>query len=243
MSQDPSSPLAGRRVAVIGGASGIGFAVAALAQARGARVVIGSRVATRVEAAARRLGCSGAEVVDLRDEASVVRFFERLGALDHLAVTAGDWGGAAFVPARALDLAAARDAFEVRFWGALGAAREAAGRLSEGGSITLTGGLLGQHPMRAAPLVSAIAGAVEHLARGLAVDLAPVRVNAVSPGLVLTEHVSTQMPPELIGQIVARQPLPRAATPREAAQAYVYLMENAYVTGQVLSVDGGSLLV
>jgi NAD(P)-dependent dehydrogenase (short-subunit alcohol dehydrogenase family) len=87
-----------------------------------------------------------------------------------------------------------------------------------------------------------VGGAVEHLARGLAVDLAPVRVNAVCPGLVLTEHVKSEMPEAHISAIVARLPLPRAATPEEAAKAYVYLMLNGYATGQVLPVDGGGLV-
>ena len=243
MSDKQSSPLAGRRVAVIGGASGIGFAVAALARSRGAQVVIGSRDASRVQAASQRLGDVRGEAVDLRDDASVAGFLGRHAGLDHLVVTAGDWGGGAFAPACGLDLDAARDALEVRFWGALRLARHAAARLAAGGSLTLTGGLLGQRPMRGAPLLTAVAGAVEHLARGLAVDLAPLRVNAVSPGLVLTEHVQAQMPAAVIEQMVAHQPLARAATPEEAARAYLYLMENAYLTGQVLAVDGGALLV
>jgi NAD(P)-dependent dehydrogenase (short-subunit alcohol dehydrogenase family) len=83
---------------------------------------------------------------------------------------------------------------------------------------------------------------MESLARGLAVDLAPVRVNAVCPGLILTERVR-QMPEERVRGYVAGLPLPRAASPDEAATTYVYVMLNSYVTGQVLAVDGGGLLV
>ena len=92
------------------------------------------------------------------------------------------------------------------------------------------------------PFVTAAAGAMESLARGLAVDLAPVRVNAVCPGLILTERVR-QMPEERVRGYVAGLPLPRAASPDEAATTYVYVMLNSYVTGQVLAVDGGGLLV
>jgi len=92
-------------------------------------------------------------------------------------------------------------------------------------------------------MAAAIGGAAEHLARGLAIDLAPVRVNAVCPGLVLTDHVKEQMPEATVQSIVAPLPVPRAATPAEAARAYVYLMLNGYATGQILPVDGGGLLV
>jgi len=97
-------------------------------------------------------------------------------------------------------------------------------------------------PRKGAPLATAIGGAVEHLARGLAVDLAPVRVNAVCPGMILTEVVK-QAPEEVLRAWVAGLSVPRGASPTEAATAYVYLMLNGYVTGQTLAVDGGGLLV
>jgi NAD(P)-dependent dehydrogenase (short-subunit alcohol dehydrogenase family) len=85
-------------------------------------------------------------------------------------------------------------------------------------------------------------GAVEHLALGLAVDLAPVRVNAVCPGLILTEHTN-QMPAAMIQAFTASLPLPRGGSPAECAQAYLYLMRAGYTTGQVLRVDGGGTAV
>ena len=242
--------LGGKRVVVIGGTSGIGFAVAGLAQQLGAEVVIASSRAANVDAALERLrgakdgaknGATGG-TLDLRDEASVARFFERLGAFDHLALTAGDWDIPMFVGARNLDLTAAREGFAVRFWGALAAAKHGCRSIDPNGSITLTSGMLAHRPARGAPLAAAVSGAIEHLARGLAVDLAPVRVNAVCPGVILTEHTS-QMPQERLQAYLARLPLPRGAEPAEAASAYVYAMLNGYVTGQVLPVDGGGWLV
>lgn len=91
-------------------------------------------------------------------------------------------------------------------------------------------------------MTTAVIGAVEHLARGLAVDLAPVRVNTICPGLTLTEH-SQQIPDEVLHSFVAELPLQRGASPAEAAAAYVYSMLNGYVTGQVIPVDGGGSLV
>jgi NAD(P)-dependent dehydrogenase (short-subunit alcohol dehydrogenase family) len=234
--------LAGKRVVVIGGASGIGFAVAALAEEIGAEVVIASRNAAKVAAAVERLPGATGGAVDLRDEASVSGFFESLGAFDHLAITAGDWGGSRFVAIRDIDLAAARDGLEIRFWGVLAAVKYGSRSIAPNGSITMTSGMMTHRPRKGAPLATAIGGAVEHLARGLAVDLAPVRVNAVCPGMILTEVVK-QAPEETLRAWVAGLPLPRGATPSEAATAYVYSMLNSYVTGQTLAVDGGGLLV
>jgi NAD(P)-dependent dehydrogenase (short-subunit alcohol dehydrogenase family) len=239
---DAAMSLDGKRVIVIGGASGIGFAVAALAREAGAEVVIASSTAANVDAAVGRLSGATGGAVDLRSEASVSRFFETHGAFDHLAITAGDWGGSMFADTRDLDLAAARDGLEVRFWGVLAAVKHASRTIAPNGSITLTSGMLAHRPRKGAPLATAIGGAVEHLARGLAVDLAPVRVNAVCPGMILTDIVK-QMPPETLQAYVAGLPLPRAASPTEAATAYVYLMLNGYVTGQILPVDGGGGLV
>jgi NAD(P)-dependent dehydrogenase (short-subunit alcohol dehydrogenase family) len=234
--------LEGKRVVVIGGASGIGFAVAALSKEIGAQVVIASRDAARVAAAVERLPGATGLTVDLRDEAGVASFFEALGAFDHLAITAGDWGGTRFVATKDLDLAAARDGLEIRFWGVLAAVKYGSRTIAPDGSITMTSGLMAHRPRKGAPLATAIGGAVEHLARGLAVDLAPVRVNAVSPGMILTEIVKLA-PEETLRAWVAGLPLPRGATPAEAATAYIYLMLNGYVTGQVVPVDGGGLLV
>jgi len=227
--------LNGQRVVVIGGASGVGFAVAEAALGEGAKVVIGSSQQANVEAAVARLG-------DVNDEASVASFFEQVGPFDHLVFTAGDWAGNMFAPARDIDLEAAKANLGVRFWGALAAIKYGIKTIAESGSITLTGGMLAHRPMKGAPVVTAIAGAIEFLASGLAVDLAPVRVNAVCLGLVLTDHTKT-MPEAMLQAMTARQPLPRGGDPTEAAEAYLYLMRAGYTTGQVLRVDGGGSAV
>ena len=242
MTDSPLS-LDGKRVVVIGGGSGIGFAVAESARALGAEVVIASTRAATVEAAVGRIPGATGGIVDLRDEAGVAEFFKDLGAFDHLAVTAGDWGGAMFAPTSDLDLDQARDGFAVRFWGALAAAKHSCRTIAHDGSITLTSGMLAHRPIKGAPIATAVGGAVEHLTRGLAIDLAPVRINAVCPGIILTGHVRTQMPEASLRSFVAPLPVPRGGSPEEAAQAYVYLMLNGYATGQILPVDGGGLVV
>ena len=240
--------LRNRRVVIIGGSSGIGFAVGQLALDDGAQVVVGSSGADHVAGAVERLGAGASgSAVDVKDEASVAAFFERTGPFDHLVYTAGDWsptrGGGAIAK---LDLVGANATFTVRFWGALAAIKHAQGRISSDGSITLTDGAIAHRPRKGAALSTAMAGAIEHLTRALAVDLAPLRVNAVCPGYVLTE-VWNSIPPdrreEQLRKMTERQPLPRAGSPKEVAQAYLYLIRGGFSTGQVLIVDGGMTLI
>jgi len=234
--------LDGAKVLVIGGASGVGFAVAAAAVEAGAEVVVGSSRAARIEAAAKKLGRSArGQTVDVKDEASVAAFFDAAGPFDHLVFTAGDWGHM-FGPTRDLDVEASKARMEVRFWGAARAAKHAIRQIAKDGSIALTGGMLAHRPRPGAPLVTASAHTTEGLAMGLARDLAPIRVNAVCLGLIMSEQVQT-MGESMIKAFTANLPLPRAGTVEEAAEAYLYLMRATYVTGQVVRVDGGGSLV
>ena len=239
--------LDGKKVVVIGGASGVGFAVAAAALDAGAEVVVGSSQTARIEAAAAKLGRvarGGAPrglTVDVKDEVSVAAFFETIGPFDHLVFTAGDWGhmlGAT----RDLDVEASKARLEVRFWGAARAAKHGARQIAGDGSITLTGGMLAHRPMPGAPLTTASAHTTEGLALGLARDLAPIRVNAVCLGLILSEQIQT-WGEDMVKRFTANLPLPRGGTVDEAAEAYLYLMRATYVTGQVVRVDGGGCLV
>lgn len=238
-----SSSLSGKTVVIVGGASGIGFAVAQAARAEGAMVRIASSQAGKVEAAVSRMGpgASGL-VVDVTDEASVEALFTALGPIDHLVYTAGDWAGGAGAPTRDLDLAAAEAGLRVRFWGALRVVKYGCRTLSTHGSITLTDGMFAHRPRKGAPFMTAVLGALEHLTPALAVDLAPIRVNAVCPGLVMTER-TLEMPEAMVKAFTSRLPLPRAAEPSEVAEAYLYLMKGGYTTGQVLKVDGGGAWV
>jgi NAD(P)-dependent dehydrogenase (short-subunit alcohol dehydrogenase family) len=234
--------LEGKKVVVIGGSSGIGYAVAEAALAEGAQVVIASSNPENVAAAAGRLG-GGAEglALDVRESAAIASFFEGLGAFDHLAYTAGDWGGR-FGSQLDLEPDAASALLQVRFWGAKTAAACARDQIADGGSITLTSGMLGHRPMKGSPLTAAFVGATEHLTMGLAVELAPVRVNCVCLGLIATPPVA-MMGEEMVSRWTARLPLPRPGEPGEAAQAYLYCMRAGYTTGQTLRVDGGGSLV
>ena len=231
-----------KRVVVIGGTSGIGLAVARAAIDEGASVVVGSSSASKVNAIKDRLPGAEALVVDVKDEASVAAFFERVDALDHLVFTAGDWarmGGGAL---EGLDVAQAASQFAVRFWGAVTAVKHAKKRLREGGSVTLTDGMIAHRPRKGAAISSAMAGAIEHLTRALSVELSPIRVNAVCPGLIRTEIwnlIPEDQREERFKRMTERLLVKRIGEPSEAAEAYLYLMRGGYTTGQVLRVDGG----
>jgi NAD(P)-dependent dehydrogenase (short-subunit alcohol dehydrogenase family) len=237
--------LQDKRVLVIGGSSGIGRAIAQGVIREGARVVAASSNADKVAAAVKQLGASasGAQL-DVSDEAAVARFFENAGAFDHIAFTAGDWTHAAPGPLANLDLAKAANALRIRYWGAIAVAKHGASRLPPGGSYTITNGMLAHQPMKGMPLVTAGSAAVEFLAKGLAVDLAPIRVNCVCPGLIRTEmwDAFPEGYRERLEKTAERQLVSRPGTPAEAAESYLYLMRNTYVTGQVMYVEGGSSL-
>lgn len=232
------------RVLVVGGGSGIGFAVARAAQAEGARVTIASTNAEKLAAAAERLGGIETAVLDLTDEAAVARYFAGSGSFDHIASTAGDWGKARRGPLAEMDLNDAQALFGVRFWGATKLAKHCAQALAPGSSLTLTSGMSAFRPQKGTVMATAMAGSVAHLVYGLAVEMAPQRVNGVFPGGVATEIF--QGLPEAMRKAeearFASQPLPRIGTPAEVAEAYLYLMKCGYVTGQILQVDGGGLL-
>lgn len=234
--------LDGTKVVVIGGASGVGFAVAAMARDDGAEIVVGSSQTPRITAAAEKLGPNARGLtVDVKSEASVASFFDAIGAFDHLVFTAGDWAHMTG-KTRDLDVEASKARMEVRFWGAARAAKHALSHIATNGTITLTGGMLAHRPMIGAPLTTASAHTTEGLAMGLARDLAPIRVNAVCLGLITSEQVQG-MGEEVIRRFTSALPLPRGGTVEEAAEAYLYLMRNTYVTGQIIRVDGGGSLV
>lgn len=236
--------LAGNKIVVIGGSSGMGLATAAAAAAAGAAVTIASSDKGRLDTALAALpaGCSGA-VIDTRSEASVAEALDRVGELDHLVYTAGDQ--VAPRPLAEVTLEEARRLFDVRFWGAVAAVRHAAPRIRPGGSIVLTSGTIAVRPSRGAALAAGGAAAIEGLTRGLAVELAPVRVNAVRPGAIRTplwDPVPEERRAALFAALAERTLVKTVGEPDQIAAAHLYLMGNRFVTGTVLTVDGGAVL-
>jgi NAD(P)-dependent dehydrogenase (short-subunit alcohol dehydrogenase family) len=236
--------LEGKRVVVIGGTSGIGFAVAEAAIADGASVVVGSSQPANVDAAVGRLGqAASGRTINVRDEADVEAFFQAVGAFDHLAFTAGDWSNLRTPKSLAeTDLEAAKGLQEVRYWGAVRAIKHALAHIAPGGSISLTNGTIAHRPRKGTPLSTAMAGSIEHLVLGLSVDLAPLRVNCVCPAGIRTgvwDSIPEDGRAAAFERMSARQPIARIGEPAEVAEAFLYLMRGGYTTGQVLLVDGG----
>ena len=236
--------LEGHKVVVIGGTSGMGLATAAAAAMDGAAVTIASSRRERVDAALIELpsGCAGV-AVDVRNEEAVAALFDQLGELDHVVFTAGD--SFAPRPLAEVGIGDARSAFDVRLWGAVTVVKYATPRLRPGGSIGLTTGTVGQRPAPGTALAAAGAGATEGLVRGLAVELAPIRVNAVRAGAVRTplwNGVPEAGREALFARLAERTLTGTVGEPEQIAAAHLYLMQNQYVTGTVQTVDGGLLL-
>ncbi|MFD2466107.1 SDR family oxidoreductase [Amycolatopsis silviterrae] len=236
--------LTDQRVVVIGGSSGMGLATAQAAATAGASVTIASSGKERLDAALAELpDTSDGFVANVRDDANVAALFEHVGTLDHLVYTAGDVLDQR--PLAELPLDAARSLFDVRFWGVVAAVKHAAPRIRPGGSIVLTSGIIGVRPTPGAALAASSAAAIEGLARGLAVELAPVRVNTVRPGPVHTPMWDGLPQPQLDAMIAAfteRTLTKSVGEADQVAATNVYLMENSFVTGAVITVDGGLVL-
>ena len=238
--------LNGQHVVVVGGSSGIGLGTAHAALAAGARVTIVGRSPERLAQAQRALGADDrvrALTADISREADVVHLFEVAGDLDHLVTTAVD---AAYQPITELELAAAQRVIDSKLIGSLLLARHGAPHIRSGGSITFTSGIAAYRPSRGGAVVAAVNGALAALGRALALELAPIRVNVVSPGWVDTpvwDVVAGDRKGAVLSEMAERLPVHRVGTPDDLAQAFLFLMQSAYSTGTVLHVDGGHRLV
>src|ERR1700747_2269755 len=234
-----------KRVVVVGGSSGIGLAVAQQAASQGAEVVIVSSNAERVQKAVECIsGEAQGQAVNVSDEGAVATFFEKLGSFDHLVFTAGD--SLHLRDLATTDLQQARRAFELRYWAALAAVKYGSPNIQKGGSIVLTTGIAGQRPRKGWVVAASVCGTIEALTRALAIERAPIRVNAVSPGVVRTElwqNMSAAQREQMYETVGNSLPVGRVGEPHDIAQAYVFLMHEGFATGQIVVVDGGTVLV
>lgn len=235
--------LEGRTVVLIGGGSGIGLAVAERVIDAGGAVVLGGRTAARLEEAAARLGARASwGVVDTGDVDSIEAFLQPVERVDALMTTAASYvtGGI-----RELSEQDARSPVEAKLWGQYRVVRAALDRLASDASIVLMSGAASVRPVAAASAYVAANAAVEGLARGLAYELAPVRVNAVSPGTVdgslWASRPAAARAAALDGYAEIAY-LGRPATESEVADVVVHLLEATYVTGTTSFVDGGFAL-
>ncbi|GAA2940719.1 SDR family oxidoreductase [Microbacterium luteolum] len=229
-----------RTIVLIGGGSGIGLEVARRSLTLGAEVVLGGRTPSRLEAAVAELGPRARwSTVDTSDEESITRFFADVPTVDGIFTTAADYVVGSM---RDLDPQAATSPFESKFWGQYRVVHAALDLLSPEASIVLMSGAASVRPPAAAPAYVAANAAIEGLARGLAVELAPVRVNAVSPGTIdgnLWANRDEAARETAFAQFSADTLLGRPGTEGEVADAVIHLFVNGYTTGSTLYVDGG----
>jgi NAD(P)-dependent dehydrogenase (short-subunit alcohol dehydrogenase family) len=217
------------------------LATARLASERGARVTIGGRNEERLNAAAATINGATALVVDALDPASLAGFFQAAGPIDDLVVTITPRGHR---PSRLADHLGQADlvaSFSGKAIATLRAVGESLATLSETGSITLTGGVTAQAGFAGTAEPAAVNAAVEAAVAPLARELAPRRVNAVSPGVIVTEWWDSlgEHRDDSFASFAERTPLGRNGRTEEVAAAILALMDNPFITGVVLPVDGG----
>ncbi|MCA7995242.1 SDR family oxidoreductase [Burkholderia cepacia] len=230
-----------QKVLVVGGSSGIDEATARAFAEAGATVTIASRDAAKLAASKDRIGYGvSTGVMDITDDASVRAFLDSAGEFDHVVVSAAQ---TATGPVRGLKLDDAYAAMDSKFWGAYRIAR--AVRIRQGGSLTFVSGFLSVRPSKNSVLQGAINAALESLARGLALELAPVRVNTVSPGLIATplwSKIDAEARDRMYEGAAARLPAGRVGQPEDVANAVLYLASTPYATGSTVLVDGGGAI-
>jgi NAD(P)-dependent dehydrogenase (short-subunit alcohol dehydrogenase family) len=232
--------LAGKKVVVVGGSSGIGLSTAELAWREGADVIIASRSAAKLDPIAERLNAI-AIPTDVTSDDSVVSLFKASGPVDHVVVTAAQLRTGPFKTVAMDDV---RSTMESKLWGAWRVARAA--QFRPGGSLTLVSGFLSVRSRPNSAIVSVANGALESLARALALELAPVRVNCVSPGIIDTP-IRAAMPEEarkeMLAKAAASLPVGRVGLGEDIAQQILAFMRNGFASGSIVYLDGGALVI
>lgn len=244
MAKKGKSMLTNCRVVVIGGSSGMGLATAKLLSTEGAQVIIASRSLGKLDEALRVIsGNSEARQLDFSKEDAVREFFSSIGAYDHLVLMAAGlpaWGKLPDIQSSALE-----SAFKTKFMGYFLCSKYGAPHIREGGSILFTIGGAARSAIPGTAGVASVNGAIMCMAMTLAKELAPIRVNVLSPGLVDTPAYDWMSPEEktaFFKQMGGNLPVGRVGKPDELAQAALYLLSNNFTTGAILDVDGGGRL-
>ncbi|MEO1050150.1 MAG: SDR family oxidoreductase [Bacteroidota bacterium] len=231
------------KVVIIGGTSGIGRAVAALAFAEGANVHVTGLSESRINAFKKDYPDMTVSSLDVNDEKAVHTFISGVGEIDHIYIAAGSTKLGSILEGSVEEH---MHPIDLRLKGSVHVIRAAASKMKEGGSITFTGGLSTDRPVSGAWVSGIGTAAAEQLARVMALELTPIRFNAVSPGWTDTpmwDAVLGDGKKEVFEQISEKQPVKRLAKPEEVAMAVIFFMKNKSVTGEIIHVDGGARLV
>ena len=230
-----------QHVVITGGASGIGLALARDLAARGARLTLVGRDMAKLEAAAAGIdGAKQLAQVDVTDEAAVSALFASFDRVDHLVTAAAGTVRGTVVE---LEVARARELFDSKYWGQYLCAKYATPKLVPTGSIVLFSGWISRKPMVGVSTLAAVDAAIEALGRTLALEIAPRRVNVVTPGMIDTPLWGSRLTPEQQRQhfanVAQSLPVGRVGTAEDIAHAVRFLLENGFTTGAVIDVDGG----
>ena len=237
--------LSGKHIVIVGGGSGFGLETARLALAAGAKITIGDISHKKLAHAASELGETAVKTVeaDVNDTTAVASLFAEIDRIDHLFITAGklDRGNSSALKEPTETL---RQVLETRLMGPVNVLREAQHKLQPGGSVVLASGLDGIRPGKDSTFAAASTEGVVGMTRALALDLAPIRVNCVMPGLIDTPlWDGVKDFDKFANAFVTKLPLRRIGKSLDVAEGAVFLMTNGYVTGTTLHIDGGAQLV
>lgn len=236
--------LTDTHILVVGGTKGIGLATAKAAVEAGAQVTITGRSQASLDEAIQNLpaGVAGA-VLDFTENDSVANLAGQIAAVDHVVLSASSdvaWGPFADIGEDAL-----RAAFDAKFWGYWRVVRALAGKISAGGSVTMVTGAAARAALPGTSGLAAVNGALEAMTKVLAVELAPVRFNTVSPGMTDTEAYAG-LPAEareaMFSGTAQSLPVGRIGQPENLAQAVLLAATNPFITGSTLDIDGGAHL-
>lgn len=242
--QPHQSSLQGQTVVIFGGTSGMGLSAAVQAKAAGATVIVIGLNEEGARQAAQDNGLDGWKAADITQNEAVYQALKDIPHVDHLVLLAGSFVTGTVLDA---DVTYLRRAFEERVWASIYAIRALGDRLSKSGSITLISGALADRPNAYGTAVLASASAaMEALGRGLALELAPIRVNTLSPGPFNTPLLKKALGDRrdsFVASLEQTLPLHRLGTPEEAGSAVLFLMTNGFMNGATLNLDGGARLV
>jgi len=229
------------KVVVIGGSSGMGLASAKRLAAEGYEVVISARSPERIKQALGTLEARGTGFrLDYADPTSIKAFFQTIGPFDHLLLAGA--GPAAWGAFGDLKPEAVEGAFASKFWGYFHCLQAALPHLRKDGSVTLITGAAARAAIAGTAGLAAVNGAIERMGITLAKELAPLRVNVISPGLVDTPAYDWMPPDQKQGMLqdaAAKLPVRRVGQPDDIAECVLFLVRERYITGAVLDVDGG----
>jgi NAD(P)-dependent dehydrogenase (short-subunit alcohol dehydrogenase family) len=248
----PASPVAApgsqhltdRTVLIFGGTSGIGLSAAIQAKAAGARVIIVGFDADRARIAAVEHGFDNWRAADVTRPETITPALADIAHVDHLVLLAGSFVAGSILDAEIDHL---RRALEERIWAAVHTIRALGDRLARDGSITFISGVLADRPApQGTAVLAAASAAMEAFARALALELAPRRVNTLSPGTTDTPLLARTLGANrdaYVAALTGKLPLGRLGTAEQAGAAVVFLMSNGFMNGETLHIDGGQRLV